>query len=189
MRDTLEAIEGEFARYKALADGAVAQVEDAHLSVAGPNAGNSLAVIVWHVSGNLTSRFTDFLTSDGEKPWRQRDEEFVTRSPSRQDFVDKWEAGWRVLFRTLGELHDADLGRVIQLRGQAIPVREALLRALAHISYHVGQIVYLAKAFRGPAWTYLSIPPGESAAYNAKPTGERPRDHAARLAPGNTSSA
>lgn len=185
----LEAIEGEFARYKALAEGALVQVKDAHLSVAGPSAGNSPAVLVWHVSGNLVSRFTDFLTTDGEKPWRQRDEEFVTRAVSRQELLEKWEAGWRVLFGTLGELRDADLGCVVHLRHQALPVREALLRSLAHMSYHVGQVVYLAKALNGPTWTYLSIPPGGSAAYNAKPTHERPRGQVTQLAPGGTSSA
>ena len=185
----LESIEGEFARYKALAEGALAQLEDAHLSVAGPSGGNSLAVIVWHVTGNLTSRFTEFLTSDGEKPWRKRDEEFVSRRVSRPELLEQWESGWRVLFGTLRDLQDADLGRVVQLRGQTLPVRDALLRSLAHISYHVGQIVYLAKSLRGPTWTYLSIPPGGSAAYNAQPTHERSRDHAARLAPGNANRA
>ncbi len=189
MRDVLESIEGEFARYKALAEGALAQVEDAQLSVAGPNAGNSLAIIVWHISGNLASRFTDFLTTDGEKPWRHRDEEFVARTVLRAELVQKWDAGWHVLVGTLHDLQDADLSREVQLRQQAIRVQEALLRSLAHVSYHVGQLVYLAKALRGETWTYLSIPPGQSAAYNVSPTGERPRDHAARLAPGSTTSA
>ena len=186
MREILEAIEGEFARYKALAEGALAQVQDSDLCVAGPNEGNSLAIIVWHISGNLSSRFTDFLTTDGEKPWRQRDEEFVSRTVSRLALVEKWDAGWRILFDTLHDLHDANLAKVVHLRGRAIPVREALFRALAHVSYHVGQIVFLAKALRGPTWTYLSIPPGGSAAYNASPTHERPRDHATKLAPKNT---
>ncbi|MFN8582744.1 MAG: DUF1572 family protein [Gemmatimonadaceae bacterium] len=181
MREILEAIEGEFARYKALADGALAQAPDAQLCVSGPNDGNSLAVLVWHVSGNLTSRFTDFLTTDGEKPWRQRDEEFIARSVTRGELQAKWEGGWHVLTGTLRGLHDEDLSRLVLLRGRSLPVREALLRALAHVSYHVGQIVYLAKALRGPDWTYLSIPPGGSAAYNANPASERPVEHATRL--------
>jgi len=182
MRDLLEAIEGEFLRYKALAEGALAQVPEEQLCVAGPNDGNSLAVIVWHVSGNLASRFTDFLTTDGEKPWRQRDEEFVSRHVSRQQLLDKWEGGWQVLLGTLRGLTDAELSQVVQLRQRSLPVREALFRALAHVSYHVGQIVYLAKALRGAAWSYLSIPPGQSAAYNSNPAFERPREHATGLA-------
>lgn len=181
MRDMVEAISGEYLRYKALADGALAQVEERHLCVPGPNAGNSLAIIVWHVSGNLASRFTDLLTSDGEKPWRRREEEFSQRTVSRAELLVKWESGWRVLMGALAGLTDADMGLTVYIRRQPIPLREALLRSLAHVSYHVGQIVYLAKAIRGPDWRYLSIPPGASEAYNANPLAERARDHAERL--------
>jgi hypothetical protein len=127
------------------------------------------------MSGNFRSRFTDFLTADGEKPWRKRDEEFEARAVTRDELLAKWEQGWAVLLDTLQTLSDEDLDRSVAIRGQALSVLEALLRSLAHASYHVGQIVYAAKAARGDAWTYLSIPPGKSDEYNQNPTLERPR--------------
>jgi hypothetical protein len=117
------------------------------------------------VSGNLRSRFTDFLTSDGEKPWRKRDEEFEARAVSRDELLEKWDQGWRVLLSALDELTDDHLERTITIRHQPLSVTEALLRSLAHASYHVGQIVYAAKAARGDEWNYLSIPPGASEQY------------------------
>ena len=182
MTTLIKSIEGEFKRYKALAEGAFAQVPEAALSAPGLNEGNSLAVMCWHISGNLKSRFTDFLTTDGEKQWRRRDEEFQARSVSREDFVAKWEEGWGVLLATLATLTDADLTRTVTIRGQPLPVHEALHRSLAHVSYHVGQIVYLSHAIVGAGWTYLSIPPGGSAAYNADPSKEKPSAHAAAVA-------
>jgi hypothetical protein len=170
----LSAITAEYRRYQLLADGALAQVSEDRLSLAGPANGNSLAVICWHVSGNLASRFTDFLASDGEKPWRARDEEFASRTVTRGELQQKWIAGWTVLYATLATLSDADLSRTVRIRGQALGVHEALFRSLAHVSYHVGQIVYLAHAFCGDGWEYLSIAPGQSAAYNANPTREKP---------------
>lgn len=181
MREILHSFEDEFARYKALGEGALAQVEERHLSTLGPNRGNSLAILVWHIGGNLASRFTNFLTTDGEKPWRQRDEEFVSRSVTREQLNEQWEHGWGVLRGTLAYLTDDDLGRTIRIRGQEMSVRDALVRSLAHLTYHVGQMVYLAKAITGADWKYLSIPPGQSAAYNANPTGEHAGDHAKRL--------
>ena len=130
---------------------------------AGPSNGNSLAVICWHISGNLESRFTDFLTSDGEKPWRDREQEFAARSVSRAELKAKWERGWGVLGSALAGLADADLSKTVTIRGQALAVHEALYRALAHISYHVGQVVFLAKHFAGSNWTSLSIPKNRSA--------------------------
>ena len=168
MRELIESIRGEYERYKALGEGAAAQVEDQELSLAGPNGGNSLAILCWHVSGNLKSRFTDFLTSDGEKPWRNREEEFDDRPVSRAEFVGKWEDGWRVLFAALDQLTDANLRDVITIRGQQLRVHAALLRSLAHASYHVGQMVYVAKAMRGDAWRSLSIPRGQSQTYVPK---------------------
>ena len=130
---------------------------------------NSIAVLVWHISGNLKSRFTDFLTTDGEKPWRRRDEEFVARGVSRAELMAKWEDGWRVLLGTLAAMNDEDLSRPITIRQEAMPAHHALYRALAHVAYHVGQIVYLAKAARGDAWTFLTIPPGKSEEFNKRP--------------------
>ena len=168
MNALITSIEAEYRRYRALADAALEQVSDANLSQGGPSGGNSLAVICWHVSGNLQSRFTDFLTSDGEKPWRQREEEFAARTVSREELQAKWRRGWDVLFATLGGLTDADLTKPVSIRGQSLAAHEALHRSLAHASYHVGQIVYWAHAMCGDTWSYLSIPPGQSAAIPAR---------------------
>jgi hypothetical protein len=181
MSHVVESIRGEFLRYKALAEGALRQVSDAELSLAGPEASNSLAVICWHVAGNLQSRFTDFLTSDGEKPWRHREEEFQARHVTHAELEAKWALGWGALQQALGALDDSHLSTVVTIRGQQMDVTQALLRALAHVSYHVGQIVYVAKAIRGGGWNYLSIPPGQSAAYNKAPRMELPTSHAAAL--------
>ena len=135
--------------------------------------GNSVAIIVWHVAGNLESKFTDLLTTDGEKPWRDRDSEFEAREASAAEVTEKWERGWRVLFGALADLTDDDLAAPITIRGVPFRVDEALLRSLAHLAYHVGQIVLLARSFRGEDWEYLSIPPGESEAYNANPVLEK----------------
>ena len=174
MASIIESIRGEFLRYKLLAEGAIRQLEDADLSAAGANGGNSIAMICWHVAGNLRSRFTEFLTTDGEKPWRKRDEEFEPRHVSRDELLARWEQGWSVLIAALSELTDEDLGRTVTIRGQSLLVHEALLRSVAHSAYHVGQIVYIAKSVRGAEWTSLSIPPGQSDKYNANPALDRP---------------
>ena len=180
-RVLIKSIEGEFRRYKSLAEGGLAQVPDGALSADGPAGGNSLAVICWHVSGNLKSRFSDFLVADGEKPWRQREEEFARRSVTRAELMAKWEDGWSVLLGTLGSLADADLTRFVHIRRQPLAVHEALHRSLAHVSYHVGQIVYLAHQIQGPDWKYLSIAPGKSDEYNADPRYDKPLAHATRV--------
>ena len=167
MNALIGSIESEYRRYHGLALEALAQVPEPMLSTPGPGNGNSLATICWHLSGNLKSRFTDFLTSDGEKPWRHRDEEFTARSVSRDALIAKWTEGWTVLFEALASLTDQDLTARVTIRSQPLTVHEALHRSLAHASYHVGQIVYLAHAFVGPGWKYLSIPPGQSATFNA----------------------
>jgi uncharacterized damage-inducible protein DinB len=181
MRDVVAAIELEFTRYRALAEGAMAQLDDEQICRRLGAAGSSIAIVVWHVSGNLASRFGDFLTTDGEKPWRVRDEEFAERQATRDEVLAKWHAGWAVLVDTLTGLTDADLPRTVVIRGQGLSVLQALTRSLAHVSYHVGQIVYVAKLLRGDGWTYLSIPPGGSAAYNANPTRETPAAAAAAV--------
>ena len=169
MSSIVESIKAEYSRYKTLAEGAFDQLDDSDLSREGPNGGNSIAVLCWHVAGNLKSRFSEFLTSDGEKPWRQREEEFRARSVSRAELREKWEDGWKVLLDTLSSLTDADLEKTVTIRQQPLLVHEALHRSLSHTSYHVGQIVYVAKGFSGADWKYLSIPPGGSAAYNQAP--------------------
>ena len=164
----VDSIRSEYRRYKQLGDSSFAQLQDSDLSAGGPGGGNSIAVICWHLSGNLQSRFTDFLTSDGEKPWRQRDEEFAARTVTRAELIAKWEDGWQALFAAIDSLQDSDLDRTVTIRSQPLTVHAALHRSLAHASYHVGQIVYLAKGFRGDAWESLSIPPGQSSSFNAK---------------------
>ncbi|HEY1952288.1 MAG TPA: DUF1572 family protein [Gemmatimonadaceae bacterium] len=181
MRNIIESITGEYLRYKALAEAAIAQLDESQLSTGGPNAGNSIAVICWHIAGNLRSRFTDFLTTDGEKPWRSRDEEFTHRSVTRAQLLEKWEQGWAPLVGTLERLSDADLNRTITIRDKPLRVDEALHRSLAHLSYHVGQIVYLAKSLRGKDWKYLSIPPGQSDTYNKSGARDSAREHSAAL--------
>ncbi len=163
MRKILSSIEGEWRRYKVLGDRAFEQVRDEELGKDGPGGGNSIAVIVCHIAGNLKSRFTDFLTTDGEKPWRDRDSEFEARpNISREELLAMWNEGWKILFAALEPLRDEDLFRSVTIRGEKLLVHEALHRLLAHTSYHVGQIIYLAKAFRGSNWNSLSIPLGKS---------------------------
>jgi hypothetical protein len=166
MRDILSSIERSFHQYKDLGEGAMRQLQDSELSREGEEFSNSTAILVWHISGNLKSRFTDFLTTDGEKPWRARDSEFVARTVTRGDLLKKWEEGWSVLFATLSSLTDEDLRRTVVIRGQSLAVHDALHRALAHVSYHVGQIVYIAKSARGAAWKFMTIRPGKSEEYN-----------------------
>jgi hypothetical protein len=173
--ELIASIRGEYERYKGLAESSFAQVEEPQLSAAGSDTDNSIATICWHISGNLQSRFTDFLTSDGEKPWRNREEEFDPRPVTRAELQAKWAQGWQTLFEALDGLTDAQLADTVSIRGQQLKVHEALHRSLAHTSYHVGQIVYLSKSFAGAGWRSLSIPRGESSAYNQNPTRERPR--------------
>ena len=149
--------------YKSLGDGAIAQVSDADLhTLVDPDA-NSIAIIVHHVAGNLRSRFTDFLTSDGEKPDRDRDAEFETpKRTSRDQILGSWNETWAVAMASVEALAPEDLERTVHIRGEALLVVEALDRSVTHTAYHVGQIVLLAKHFAGPNWTSLSIPKGQS---------------------------
>ena len=175
MRDVISSIEGEWRRYKALGEGALRQLRDEELGKSGPGEGNSVATIVWHIAGNLKSRFTDFLGSDGEKPWRNRDSEFqARRNVTRAELMEQWDGGWSTLFAALKSLTDEELSGIVTIRGEKFRVHEALHRLLAHTSYHVGQIVYLAKSFRGSEWKSLSIPHGKSDEYNRNPTGQKP---------------
>ena len=180
-RSTIAAIEAEYGRYKAYGESAFSQLTGAELNAQANPEANSIAMIVWHLSGNLASRFTDFLTADGEKSWRNREEEFAHRAVSKPACLAKWEAGWKVLTDALVALTDADLERVVQIRQRPLTVRDALLRSLAHASYHVGQIVYVAKVLRGSGWSYLTIPPGQSDAYNRDPRLDNPDAHASGI--------
>jgi Protein of unknown function (DUF1572) len=160
MREFLTSIDHEYRQYKKLAEGAFKQTTDAELGRVPAADGNSIAMVVWHISGNLRSRFTDFLTTDGEKPWRDRESEFGNRNVTRTELLAKWEGGWAVLFETLTALDDDSLALQVTIRNEGMSVLQALHRSLAHTSYHVGQIVLLAKSFRAKDWDSLTIPRG-----------------------------
>ena len=157
-----------FRYYKKLAERAIAQVSDEQLCAALDEEMNSIAVIVKHMSGNMRSRWTDFLTSDGEKPGRVRDEEFCDPPATREALLQMWEDGWQCLLGTLESLSDADLGRSITIRGEAHSVMQAMNRQVAHYSYHCGQIVFLAKHLQHENWQSLSVPRGQSQQFNAR---------------------
>jgi hypothetical protein len=158
----------EFRSLKELADKAAAQVSDEEFFRAIDPESNSIAVIMKHVAGNLRSRWTDFLTSDGEKPDRHRDTEFVAEGEDRAAVLERWEAGWRTLFDTLESLRGVDPMRTVTIRREPHTVVEAVNRQLAHYGQHTGQIVFLAKHLKSSAWKTLSIPRGQSEAFNKK---------------------
>jgi hypothetical protein len=162
----------EYERWRILGEKAIAQTPDDALNRVPTPDGNSVAVIVRHVGGNLASRFTDFLTSDGEKPWRERDAEFETRDYTRAEVEAAWARGWDVLEATLAALGDDDLARTVQIRGASMTVHAALCRSLAHICNHVGQLILLGRVY-ATEWQTLSIPRGGSQAYNQNPTLEK----------------
>ena len=153
--------------YKRLAQRAIEQTPDEMLTTAPDTESNSIAVLVTHLSGNMQSRWKDFLTTDGEKPGRNRDSEFDQPFQTRAEMMAAWEAGWAQLFEALASVTDADLARKVTIRGEAHSVMQAINRGIAHVSYHVGQIVYLAKHFAGGAWKTLTIPRGKSADFNS----------------------
>ncbi|MEP7116885.1 MAG: DUF1572 family protein [Acidobacteriota bacterium] len=155
----------EFQKTRQLCDRAIAQLSDARLHARLDDDANSVAMVMQHMAGNMRSRWTDFLTTDGEKPWRNRDAEFEPVALNRADLLASWESGWTTLFAALGELTDADLTRTVTIRGEGQTVLAALARQLGHYSGHAFQIVLLAKHWQGPAWATLSIARGQSAAY------------------------
>ena len=166
MNPSLADIIRTFKNYKALGDGALGQVSDGDLhALLDPDA-NSIAIVVKHVAGNLRSRFADFLTTDGEKPDRDRDGEFeMPERASRDQVLAMWNDGWRIALAAVESLTPADLERTVHIRREAFLVPEALNRSVTHTAYHVGQIVLLAKHFAGPKWTSLSIPKNQSRQY------------------------
>ena len=157
-----------FRYYKQLADRAMAQVTDEQLYAVLDPTMNSIAIIVKHMAGNMRSRWTDFLTTDGEKPNRDRDSEFVDPPQSRDELMKLWKEGWECLFGAIEPLSEADLSRTITIRGEAHSVMQAINRQVAHYSYHCGQIVMVAKHFQGGAWKWLSVPPGKSTEFNRR---------------------
>jgi hypothetical protein len=157
-----------FHQYKRLAEGAMAQVSDEQLCATLDPEMNSIAVIVKHMAGNMRSRWTDFLTTDGEKPSRNRDSEFEEPPATRTELTALWDDGWRCLFTALEGLTDADLVRTITIRGEAHSVMQAINRQVAHYPYHCGQMVLLAKHLESANWKSLSVPRKQSAEFNRR---------------------
>ncbi|HEX5054739.1 MAG TPA: DUF1572 family protein [Planctomycetota bacterium] len=181
--DLTAPIRTEYQRYRRLVELAVEQVGDADLTRRPCPDGNSIAITMGHLIGNLRSRFTDFLTSDGEKEWRQRDAEFEDPGLDRKALLAAWAEAWRIVDAALVDVDGAGpevFARSITIRRQPLTVLDALLRSVAHVAYHTGQIVQLARTFAGDRWRSLTIPRGGSAAYAANPTRERGPDGPAR---------
>ena len=168
MDNFLETCIRQFEYYKLLGEKTFNQVQDDHLKVQLNDKSNSIATIVKHLWGNMLSRWTDFLNSDGEKEWREREAEFDNDLESREEMMKKWNEGWDCLFHALHGLTNEDLDKIIYIRNQGHTVQEAILRQLAHYSYHVGQIVFAGKIFAGENWKSLSIPRGGTKNYNQK---------------------
>lgn len=167
-RAVLDAFARTFRAQKHLADSAIKQVSDEHIRLPLDENTNSVCVIMKHVAGNLRSRFTDFLTADGEKPWRDRDDEFVDTFADRQEMLDLWEEGWKALFDSLDTLTPDSLGRAVTIRGESHTVILALTRALGHVSYHIGQIVQTSRYWNKDNWSTITVAKGASRAHNLK---------------------
>jgi hypothetical protein len=156
-----------FQYYKRLAERAIEQAPDEALFTSLDAESNSIAVIVKHMSGSMRSRWKDFLTSDGEKPDRNRDAEFETPPATRRELLEKWEEGWSYLFAALEPLGDEDISRTVTIRSEPHSVMQAINRQIAHYSYHIGQIVFLAKHFSAANWRAITVPRGKSAQFTA----------------------
>ena len=155
-----------FEYYKTLGEKALAQISDEALFHAPDSKSNSISVIVKHLQGNMLSRWTDFLTTDGEKEWRRRDDEFEETTENRDEVMRQWEEGWKCLFDTLHTLTTDDLQKIVYIRNMGQTAEDAIIRQLAHYAYHVGQIVYLARLLNDGDWVSLTIPKGQSDTYN-----------------------
>lgn len=154
-----------FKSYKELGDKTLAQLSDADMLYQPTTESNSIAVIIQHMHGNMLSRWTNFLTEDGEKEWRQRDREFGIFTYSKEQILTLWNEGWKCLLDTLESLQPTDLSKTITIRTEPLLAYDAILRQLAHYPYHVGQIVYIGRMLRNEQWVSLSIPKGESAVF------------------------
>jgi hypothetical protein len=162
----LDSVLHRFRVHKKLAEAALKQLTDEQLVFSPGESSNSIAVILQHLHGNMISRWTDFLTTDGDKPTRDRDGEFVLDpSLGREERMRRWEEGWSALFAAIESLQPGDLNRSVTIRGQSLGVLDAIERQVFHIAYHLGQILYAAKILSGDQWRYLSIPPGKSGQY------------------------
>ena len=155
-----------FQYYKSLGDKAIAQLDDIQVNWRPNEASNSIAIIVHHLSGNMMSRFTDFLTSDGEKPWRDREAEFDQGYRDKNEMLHAWENGWKAVFSALDSVRETDVDAIVYIRNEGQSVQDAFQRQLAHYASHIGQILYVAKMLKGHDWVSLSIPKGGTAAYN-----------------------
>jgi hypothetical protein len=164
----LDSVKKQFEYYKQLGDKTFEQIGDEQLFYVYNSDSNSIAIIVQHLWGNMMSRWTDFLTTDGEKEWRQRDAEFEEVVNTREELLKKWNEGWNCLFNTLNSLTEEDFSKTIYIRNQGHSVMEAINRQLAHYPYHVGQIVFLGKMLSNNNWKSLSIPKNASKQYNAE---------------------
>jgi hypothetical protein len=162
----LESVIKRFKEYKQLGEKTFDQLNDEQMSRQPNEASNSIAIIIQHLHGNMLSRWTNFLTEDGEKEWRVRDDEFEVHAFSKQQLLEMWNEGWQVCLDSLNALSENDLARSISIRSQQLNVVDAINRQLAHYSYHVGQIVYLGRWMKDKDWTSLSIPKGASVQYN-----------------------
>jgi hypothetical protein len=156
--------------YKDLGDSTFQQLEDDDFFYQPTSESNSIAVIIQHFYGNALSRWTNFLTDDGEKEWRNRDAEFEPMNVTKQDLVSFWNTAWKLIFDTLEALQEDDLMKTIYIRSEPLPAFDAILRQVAHYPYHVGQIVYIAKMIRNEDWKSLSVPKGKSAEFNKSMT-------------------
>jgi uncharacterized damage-inducible protein DinB len=174
----LESVTKQFLFYKQLADKSIEQLDPKQLFTQPNENSNSIAVVMKHMVGNMISRWTDFLTTDGEKPWRKRDDEFENNVTDKEQLLKIWEHGWKVFLDTLQSLRVEDLQRIIYIRNEGHTVMEAINRQLAHYPYHVGQVVYAAKLLKQTEWDSLSIPKNKSNDYNAeKFSKEKQRKH------------
>jgi hypothetical protein len=162
----LDSVIKRFKEYRQLGEKTFAQLNDQEMHFQPNEASNSIAVVIQHLHGNMLSRWTNFLTEDGEKDWRQRDDEFEIHSFTKQELIEKWNKGWEVFLETLESLAGNDLLSTITIRSQPLIVVDAINRQLAHYSYHVGQIVYLGRWIKQTDWKSLSIPKGSSIQYN-----------------------
>ena len=163
----LESVKKQMLYYKTIAEKAMEQLEPEQLFIAVNNDTNSIAMIVQHLSGNMLSRWTDFLTSDGEKEWRKRDDEFAEILNTKTQVLDSWNKGWECFFSTINSLNTSDLETIIYIRNEGQTVIDAINRQLAHYPYHIGQIVFYAKMLKSTEWNSLSIPKNKSNSYNA----------------------
>ncbi len=162
----LSSAKRQFETYKNLGEKAMLQMEDADLFWQPNEDSNSVYTIVKHLWGNMLSRWTNFLTEDGEKPWRQRDAEFESDANSREELMKKWNEGWQCLYDALDSITDADLDKIVYIRNEGHTILEAINRQIAHYPYHVGQIIYIGKLRKSEAWRSLSIPRNMSDEFN-----------------------